>query len=414
MFNSFSSALAALKAHSAAVDTVGHNLANQNTTGFKAVDVAFKDLVAESIGGQMETGLGVGRPVTVRNFNQGSVQSSSGALDAAIQGNGFFVVKPAGSDAKLYTRDGSFKLNAAGVVTTQTGERVQGYGVDANGQVDLSGLQDITIPTGTSSAKATTTMSVFANLNANAAVGDTFSSSVEVVDSLGKSHLVTTTFTKTAANEWTMQASMPASETTTVTPPATALLATPVTIEFDANGLMTDPDNTPGTIDITLPDLVSGASDLTVAMNFYNPDGAPTLSQVTAASSTSKTTQDGVRAGQIVGVGMADDGRVMARYDSGEERMIAQLGIAVTSNPGSLTGAGNNLFREGADTAKLVDGVAGGGGRGRVKAGALEGSTVDIAREFTNLIVYQRGYQANSRVITTTDEITQETLNLKR
>jgi flagellar hook protein FlgE len=149
-------------------------------------------------------------------------------------------------------------------------------------------------------------------------------------------------------------------------------------------------------------------------MQFYDPSGAPTLSQVSAESSTSKTVQDGVRAGQITGVGMGDEGKVIARYDSGEERVIAQLGIAITSNPGSLQDAGNNLFRPGVETADMVAGVAGAGGRGQVKAGALEGSTVDIAREFTNLIVFQRGYQANSRVITTTDELTQETINLKR
>ena len=114
MFNSFSSALAALKAHAAAVDTVGHNLANVNTTGFKSVDIAFKDLVAESMGGQSETGMGVAPPITVRNFTQGAIQASSGALDAAIQGNGFFVVRdpsnPA-SNVNLYTRDGSFQVD---------------------------------------------------------------------------------------------------------------------------------------------------------------------------------------------------------------------------------------------------------------------------------------------------------------
>jgi flagellar hook protein FlgE len=176
---------------------------------------------------------------------------------------------------------------------------------------------------------------------------------------------------------------------------------------------MTDPA-APGSVDIKLPSLVSGADDLTVAMKFYDPTGAPTFSQVSAESSTSKTVQDGVRAGQIIGVGMADEGRLVARYDSGEERVIAQLGIAITSNPGSMQGVGNNLFRPGVETADMVNGVAGAGGRGQVKAGALEGSTVDIAREFTNLIIFQRGYQANSRVITTTDELTQETINLKR
>ena len=134
------------------------------------------------------------------------------------------------------------------------------------------------------------------------------------------------------------------------------------TLSSTAPEMMTTPA-APGSVDIKLPSLVSGADDLTVAMKFYDPNGAATLSQVSAASSTSKTVQDGVRAGQIIGVGMGDEGKVIARYDSGEERVIAQLGVAITSNPGSMQDAGNNLFRPGVDTADMVDGVAGAGGR---------------------------------------------------
>jgi flagellar hook protein FlgE len=410
MFSSFTSALAALKAHSAAVDTIGHNLANVNTTGFKAVEVAFKDLVAQSMGGGAEVGMGVGRPISVRNFTQGAIQSTSGAMNAAIQGSGFFVVR-GDTNADLYTRDGSFQADKTGVLRTLTGERVQGYSVAPDGTV-AADLSDIVVPAGTSLARPTSKMSLFSNLNANAADGATFSGAVEVIDSIGKTHVITTTFTKTGANTWTMQASMPAGETTSDTP--AALLDDPLDIEFDENGRLITPDSDAGSVNITLPGLTSGASDLTVAMNFYDSTGTPTITQVSAASSTSKTTQDGVRAGQIIEVGMADEGRVIARYDSGEERVIAILGIAITSNPDTLTATGNNLFRASADTARPVPGVAGEGGRGRIKAGSLEASTVDIAREFTNLIVYQRGYQANSRVITTADELSQETLNLKR
>jgi flagellar hook protein FlgE len=412
MFSSFTSALAALKAHSAAVDTIGHNLANVNTTGFKAVEVAFKDLVAQSMGGGQEVGMGVGRPISVRNFTQGAIQATSGAMNAAIQGNGFFVVR-GDSNADLYTRDGSFQVDRAGTLRTLTGERVQGFAVAADGTASAD-LSDIVVPAGTSLAQPSSTMSIFANLNANAPDGTKFSAPVEVIDSIGKSHVITTTFTKTGANSWTMQASMPAAETGSDPAEAAALLDTELTVTFDSNGKLTDPAPDAGTVDITLPELTSGAGDLKVTMNFYDPTGAPTITQVAAASSTSRTTQDGVRAGQITEVGMADEGRVVARYDSGEERVIAILGIAITSNPDSLTATGNNLFRTSADTAKPVTGMAGEGGRGRIKAGSLEASTVDIAREFTNLIVYQRGYQANSRVITTADELSQETLNLKR
>ena len=416
MFNSFSAALAALKAHSSAVDTIGHNLANVNTTGFKAVEVAFKDLVAESMGGGPATGMGVGKPIMVRNFTQGAIQGTSGALNAAIQGNGFFVVNDA-AGAELYTRDGSFQVDKTGVIRTLTGEKVQGYKVAADGAVAAS-LSDIVIPAGASAARATTNMSVFANLNANAAPGDKFTSPVEVVDSLGQTHVVTLTFTRAAAaGEWKMQATIPGEETSAsgaVAGTPFNLLTTEADVQFDADGNLTTPAASAGTIDIAVPSLKNGATDLALKLNAYDANGAPTLTQVSAASSTSKTTQDGVRAGQIVDVGMADGGRVVARYDSGELRVIAQLGIALTSNPSSLADAGNNLFRASTDTADPVIGISGEGGRGSVKAGSLEASTVDIAREFTNLIVYQRGYQANSRVITTADELSQETLNLKR
>ena len=334
MFNSFSAALAALKAHSSAVDTIGHNLANVNTTGFKAVDVAFKDLVAESIGGgASEIGMGVARPITVRHFTQGAVQATSGALDAAIQGNGFFVAKDA-AGAELYTRDGSFQVDRTGVIRTLTGERVQGYAVAPDGTM-ASSLSDIIVPAGTSGARATKGMSVFANLNANAATGDTFNSAVEVVDSLGQSHVVTLTFTKKAtAGDWTMQAAIPGEQTSASGATAGTpfnLLTTPADVKFDATGKLTTPSASPGTIDITVASLKDGASDMAMKLNLYDPTGAATLTQVSAASSTSKTTQDGVRAGQIVDVGMADDGRVVARYDSGEQRTISQLGIALTS-----------------------------------------------------------------------------------
>lgn len=401
MSSSFSSALAALKAHSTAVETVGHNLANVNTSGFKAVDVAFKDLVVENLRGGTGIGMGVGQPITVRNFNQGSIQASNGPLHAAIQGNGFFVVRDAAGN-KLYTRDGSFQVNESGVLTTLTGERVLS-----------SALKDIVVPNRPSEPKSTENMSVFANLNSNAATGDVFNSPIEVVDSKGDRHVVTMSFTKTGSNAWTMQAFLPGAESgdaDAVDGEPFALLDTPIDIEFDGTGKMTSPEIADGVIDITAA--LKNANDLTMKLNMYDTTGAATLAQVAGASTTIKTLQDGMRSGQLLGVSMGDEGRVIAKYDSGAEIEIGQLAVAKVTDTRSLADIGNNLFRAGGEEPDL--GVAGQGGRGQIKGGALEGSTVDIAREFTNLIVYQRGYQANSRVITTADELSQEVLNLKR
>jgi flagellar hook protein FlgE len=395
------------------VDTVGHNLANVNTSGFKGVDVAFKDLVAESVsgGGRAETGMGVSRPLTVRNFSQGAVQTTSGPLDAAIQGNGFFVVRD-GTGSRLLTRDGSFQLDSQGYVVTLTGERVQQY---ANG-----GLSDIQIPTGASGATATTTLGITANLNAGTAVGDSFSTPVEVVDSLGVTHVLTFKFTKAAPNEWNYDVFIPRSDLASPpdgTDPLVSIFGTTPptdTIEFDENGRLTAPDATPGTIDLNVDGLASSAANLRIKWNFFDATGAPTITQFAQASAPSKTVQDGYPSAEVVSVGMGDGGRIIARYGNGEEKEVATLAIALVANPSSLSAASNNNYRVSADNSKPTFGVAETGGRGKVKAQALEASTVDIAREFTNLIVYQRGYQANSRVITTADELSQETLNLKR
>ena len=408
MFNSFSSALSALKAHSTAVDTVGHNLANVNTNGFKGSDVAFKDIVSESIGGQSEAGMGVSRAMTVRNFSQGAIQTTSGALDSAIQGNGFFVVKD-GTGSRLLTRDGTFQLDKSGYIVTLTGERVQQY-VDGV-------LSDIQIPSGASPAQQTTKVSVTANLDATAQVGDTLSTPVEVVDSLGVTHVVTLKYTKTAANEWSVDALIPDNEIGGADATLVSLFASPLpagnTIEFDANGKLETPA-APGALTIDIPGLSSGADDMSIELNFHDAAEVGLITQFAQASSASKTVQDGFPAAEVVGVGMADGGRVIARYGNGQEKEIGTLAMALVTNPSSLSGAGNNMFRVGTDTASPTYGTAGTGGRGKIKAGALEASTVDMAREFTNLIVYQRGYQANSRVITTADEMSQETLNLKR
>jgi flagellar hook protein FlgE len=406
MFNSFSSALSALKAHSAAVDAVGHNLANVNTTGFKGTDIAFKDLVAESLGSGQDTGMGVTRPISVRNFSQGSIQTTSGALDGAIQGSGFFVVKDA-AGSRLLTRDGGFKLDDNGFVVTLTGERVQQY---SNG-----GLADIQVPVGASPARATTAVNLSANLNATAAVGASFSTPLEIVDSLGVTHVLAMKFTKSEAGKWNYDVLIPGADVGEDDALVSLFETAPSdTIDFDQTGKLTAPKSDSGSIKLTVTGLVSGANDLTINWKFYDDSGKPTITQFAQASAPSGTKQDGYPSAEVVSVGMAEGGRIVAKYGNGEQNEIGVLAIAMVANPDALTGTGNNMFRVTPDTAPPTYGIAETGGRGKVRAGSLEASTVDMAREFTNLIVYQRGYQANSRVITTADEISQETINLKR
>jgi len=414
MFTSFSTALSALSAHSPASDVVGKTLANLNTPGFKTSVVSFHDLVTQSLGaglGETQVGFGVGRPVTIRQFSQGAIQSSSGALDAAIQGDGFFIVQD-NAGAILYTRGGNFQVDKAGNLLTSTGERIQGWTeIDpATGKVITSGaINNITVPIGT--LQAPTPSSVFSfelNLNAAAEAGSTFSTAIEVYDSLGNSHVVTITFTKAAtANEWNYS----------VTVPDADLMApfTPVTgaITFDAAGKLTSPaasDPMP-TIDIT--GLADGANDLSLTWNLY--DGtAPRLTQYAQPSSVSANAQNGSPAAQLVRVGLADGGKILAQYSNGEQAVVGQVAMASIRNPESLIAVGINNYQLSARSALPAIGLPGTGGRGLIIGGAVEYSTVDIAKEFTNLIVLQRGYQANTRVVTAVDELSQETINLKR
>jgi flagellar hook protein FlgE len=261
MFTSFSTALSALSAYSTAIDVVGNNLANLNTTGFKTSAVSFHDLVTQSLGaglGETQVGFGVGRPITIRQFAQGAIQSSSGALDAAIQGDGFFVVKD-DSGALLYTRGGNLQVDKAGNLLTITGERIQGWTEinSATGEVNTSGpINDITVPIGALKAPTTSTNFSFdLNLNAAAAAGppaDTFSTAIETYDSLGTSHVVTVTFTKSAtANQWDYSISVPDADLTAAYTPVTG------TLTFDASGTLTSP-----TVTDTMPQIdITGLSD---------------------------------------------------------------------------------------------------------------------------------------------------------
>ena len=420
MFNSFSAAVSAMKAHALAVDTVGNNLANVNTTGFKASGVAFKDLVSESMSARSESGMGVGQAMTVRSFAQGAIQSSSGKVDAAIQGNGFFTVKDE-AGATLYTRDGGFQVDADGFLRTMTGEKVQ--------QFKDGIVQDIRIPAGSASATPTSKVSISANLNAAAPIGSKFAAPIEVVDSLGARHTVSITYTKAADNQWDYEVTVPAAD---LKPASGGTAPGPIgtgTIDFNPDGTfkaltVSTPSGSGGgggsstpvtSAPFTITDFNNGAADLDLTWNLLDDsDAKPTLTQFAQASSINKTAQDGLASSELIDVGMVDGGTVMARFGNGQQKAVATLAISLVSNPDSLVGAGNNLFRATNETAQPVAGLSGIGGRGKVKAQALEGSTVDIAREFTNLIVYQRGYQANSRVITTADEMSQETLNMKR
>lgn len=416
--SSFSIALSGLNADSAALDVVGNNLANLNTTGYKDTDVSFYDLLQQSVaGGATQIGGGVSEPQTEAIFSQGSIQSTGGNYDAAINGNGFFVVQdPSGTT--LYTRAGDFNLNANGELVTSTGQIVQGWTAQ-NGVVNTSGpIGNITIPSNSlQTPSATQNMALTINLNAAGVVGQSsgsFSAPIQVVDSLGETHNLTVNFTETAPGNWSYAVEIPGADLTSGTAGTPSQVATG-TLTFDSNGNLTSP-TAPAQIPISITGLADGASDMNINWNLATQDGngTPLITQYAATSAVSASDQDGVPASQVTQVSIADGGAITAQFSNGNQVVVGQLALASVSNPDSLISVGENNFEVGADTATPVIGVPGTGTLGTVEGGALETSTVNIATEFTNLIVYQNSYEANSKVISTLDQMTQNLLNLQQ
>jgi flagellar hook protein FlgE len=416
MFTSFSTALSALGAHTTAVDVVGNNLANLNTPGYKSSVVAFSDLVTQSLGaglGTTQVGFGVARPVTIRQFSQGAIQASSGPLDVAIQGDGFLVVREPVSGSQLYTRGGNLQVNKEGQLVTATGFRVQGWN-EVNGVLDVTQPPtDVMVPVGALRAPvATTRIAAELNLDASSTAGpppSRFSTSIEVYDSLGGSHVVSVRFEKTAnPGEWTYAMSLPDADV--LTPPAPVVSGL---IQFDTNGRMVSPDVADAPPLLEVPGLANGASDLSIRWELFK-GASPLLTSYSQPSAIASNEQDGQPAAQLVRVGIGDGGQILAQYSNGQQVAVGQLAMASVRNPESMIAVGNNNFQLSARSALPAIGLPGTGGRGQILGGAVEFSTVDIAREFTNLIVLQRGYQANARVVSTVDEISHETINLKR
>jgi flagellar hook protein FlgE len=414
MFAAFSTALSALDANGVAVDVIGNNLANMNTTGYKESVSYFQNLVSESInGGQTQVGFGVTPPLTITQFNQGAIQSSTGSLDAAIQGSGFFVVNDNG--AQEYTRAGSFQVDLSGNVLTPSGQQVQGW-MATNGVVNTGGaIGNIAVPVGSLQApQASQNMTVSANFNASATPGATsdWSAPVTVYDSLGNAHVVTLSFQQTAADTWSYTATVPGADVSA----GTAGTPYPIpngsgTLTFNSSGQLISPA-AGAPVNFAIAGLNDGAADMSVNWNLYNAAGTSTLTQFDQSSATSANTQDGSAAAQLTSVTLANGGQLMATYSDGQQSVVGQLAMANIQNPQTLLNAGNNNYQVTAETAAPAIGAPGTGGRGTIVGGALESSNVDMATELTNLIILQSAYQANSKVVTTVDAMAQAATQL--
>jgi flagellar hook protein FlgE len=405
--SSFSTALSALSANTTAIAVTGNNLANLNTVSFKASEVSFHDLVTQSIGadlGATQVGFGVGTPTTQAQFTQGAIQSTGGPLDGAIQGDGFFIVQNS-QGAVEYTRAGNFQTDTNGNLTTATGEQVQGWTIN-NGVLDTNApTGPITVPVGSlAPPEATTTTSADLNLDSTAAVGDNFSTSVQTYDSEGNAHTLTFNFTKTAANAWSYSAGIAPGDSTPASTPVTG------TVTFDSNGNMISPAaSAPPTIAVT--GLNTGAAPMNITWNLYS-GSTPRITQYAQTSATSAVAQNGDPAANLDSVGLGNGGTILASYSNGQQVVVGQVAMATIRNPDSLVSVGDNNYQTSAATALPAIGLPGTGGRGTVQGGSVEASTVNMATEFTNLIVFQRAYEANAHVVTVANQLSQDTINL--
>jgi flagellar hook protein FlgE len=408
MFPAYSVALSALQAESTAIDVVGNDLANLNTAGYKTTNVDFKDLMSQTLGGGMKVGMGVGPVGTASIYTQGTLTTTNGPTDSAIQGSGFFVVQNS-QNQTLYTRDGSFRVDAAGTLVTSTGETVQGWSA-VNGQVNPNGpVGSLTVPLGTTvPATATTTMGLTVNLNSATGANGSFSAPIQVFDSLGASHTVSVNCTETSANNWSYTVTIPATDLKTG---GTTKLASG-TLTFDTDGSLKTPAATDPPIAVAVTGLADGAADMSISWNLFTADGTSMITQYNQASGVGKTTQDGFAAGQIANFTLQNGGSLVANYSNGKQITVGQLALASIPNPDSLTSVGDNNLQASASTGSIAVGAANTGGLGQILAGSLESSTVDIATEFTKLLTYERSYQAASRVITTNDQMMQGIVDL--
>ena len=403
--SSFAIPLSGLLANQQALSVVSDNIANSNTQGFKSNSVQFEDAMNDA-SASLQIGGGVGGTLTSRNFIQGSVQNTGGSLDAAIQGGGFFIMQDAAGNT-TYTRDGKFSLNNSGQLVNSTGQAVQGW-TAVNGVVNPSGaVSTISVPSLSSQPPTpTANMTVTANLNASAAVGDSFSAPIQVVDSLGNTHTLTVNFTNSAPLTWDYDVTIPGQDLTGGTAGTPSSLTTG-TLTFSNAGVLTSPAAGAPVAVATTTGLADGASDLNINWNLFDTTGNPLITQYASASTTTATSQDGIQAATVTGTNLENGGVLVASYSNGTHRVLAQLALASISNPNTLLALANNQYQVDVGTTTPSVGASGTSTRGNIVAGSIEASNVDMATELTNLIVYQRGYQADAKAISAIDQMQQ-------
>lgn len=442
--SAFFAATSGINATSRALSEIGNNIANAQTIGYKSRSVSFGDLFGATIGGGgTSTALVEGRGVRVLgidpSFTQGSLQTTSNALDLAIDGDGFFRVSDATGNI-FYSRAGQFDIDAQGNLVNPAGLRLQGDQADDTGLLSGS-IGNLTLTTSTQPGVQTSEIRMSGRLAANAPINAYTtaqvldpqsnsglfpgSTSVRVFDSQGRGHDLTVYFAKTANNTWDYNVIAPDSEVTVPVgdnnPTTGNALVAQGTLTYTSDGFLSL-ESDPAGHAITFTGGVGAPQ--TIIFDFgtsITEGGAGTDGLLQQGESLNNKalildtlSQDGYGPGSLAGTSIGEDGVITGRFDNGTTRTLGQVRLTRFINPDGLQPIGRNLFIQSGDSGTPLDGVPGTGAFGKVSASTLEASNVDLGEELVNMITMQRGFQANSRIITTTNDLLGELVNLAR
>lgn len=426
VISTMSTAISGLEANSQQLSVISDNIVNANTTAYKASRGEFQSVLAQDLfATSSEMGRGVNMAGVTSLFSQGPVTRTDRSTDVAINGHGFFVLK--GNYRGLsYTRDGSFRFDKDGWLTTLDGQRVQAYGASSENKI-MGKMGDIRIPYSSIPAKATKEIDMHVNLDARLPTSKSFdpkhpddsaqfNASVQIFDSVGNAHPIGVYFNKVDDSTWTWHAMTDGGEMASGTP-GTAEMVAKGTLSFDQSGKLTSSDQ-----DIINTSFANGAiSDQELSFNFgekENIDGEGNVldrtTQYGSKNATFRSSQDGFAAGYLADTSIDNEGVITGSYTNGQNRLIGQLAIARFDAPERLTKSGQNQYRETVYSGQASIGNPNSNGRGTVMSKSLEGSNVDIAKEFVDMIKAQRGFQASAKSITTANEMLDEVINLRR
>ena len=414
LIGTLSTGVSGLITNSRAMNIIGDNISNVNTTGFKSSKAVFGDQFSTSLaGGTLTSQVGKGTQLlgSLQSFQQGSFENSTSALDLAVDGNGFFIVND--GTGNFYTRAGQFAVNANGLVQNITGEILQGFQI-TNNMVGTT-LTDVSLANVQSQPQVTTTFTLGAQLDGSDVIGTVFNSPIQVFNSVGSQDILNIQFTKVATlgNDWDVVISSSIGTVASTVPAA-------IQLNFDTSGVLTG-INGGALADVTMIiDYTPGnppAADLPVTWSLTDATGSASNGSMTAfatSSSNNSVIQDGFGSGILIGVAVDFDGTVAGLFNNGQSQSLFQLGLANFLAPTGLARLGNNLFGETRLSGQATISLPETGAFGSVLGNTLELSNVDLAEEFVQLIKTQQAFQASARIISTTDDLLTETVNLTR